>query len=135
MNREHDDVFEFMVQCGQQNPENRLITALPSAEVQKLRMKLIREETAELQIAFIQNDLVEVADALADLLYVTYGAAVACGIDIEPIFDEVHKSNMTKFIDGHKEPGGKWIKGPSYVPPQLEPILLEQGWVKAPLKS
>ena len=132
MNREQDDVFEFMVQCGQHTFLVTSIPALPSAEVQKLRMKLIREETAELQIAFTQKDLVEVADAIADLLYVTYGAAVACGIDIEPIFAEVHKSNMTKFIDGHKEPGGKWIKGPSYVPPQLEPLLEQQGWIKAP---
>ena len=69
-------------------------------------------------------DLTEVADGLCDIEYVNQGAGVAFGIDLEPCWDEVHDSNMSKFIDGHKDPEtGKWIKGPSYRPANLEPII------------
>jgi len=95
-------------------------------EVYRLRMNLIEEEAGELEEAFYDRDIVKIADAIGDLLYVTLGAACACGIDIEPIFHEIHRSNMTKFVDGHKRADGKWIKGPSYSPANLGPILEEQ---------
>lgn len=68
-------------------------------------------------------DLVEVADALADIDYVNVGAAVSYGIDLEPCHEEVHESNMTKFIDGRRKADGKWEKGPSYRPADLKIVL------------
>jgi predicted HAD superfamily Cof-like phosphohydrolase len=120
MTKEQKQVAEFMRLAGQEvkgRPE------IPSEKTSELRMRLLYEELAEMDIAFLSRDLTETADALGDLLYVLLGAAVACGIDLEPIFQEVHRSNMSKFIDGHRDPGGKWIKGPSYSPANLKPIL------------
>lgn len=93
---------------------------------QLLRFRLIAEELGELKDGMVNEDLVEIADALGDLLYVVLGTAVSHGIDIEPIFLEIHRSNMSKFIDGHRREDGKWIKGPSYSPANLEPIIREQ---------
>lgn len=89
---------------------------------QQLRIDLIREEVDELDEALSQYDLAGTADALADLLYVTYGAAVEAGIDIEPIFAEVHRSNMTK-VGGPKDANGKQLKPESYKPPQIKQLL------------
>lgn len=98
-------------------------------KTQHLREKLIFEEYRELKEAFNNQDIVEVADALADLLYVIYGTAVSCGIDMEPVFDEVHRSNMTKIpADGkivYRE-DGKVIKPDSYSPPNLIPVINSQ---------
>ncbi len=75
----------------------------------------------------VKPNIVELADGLADLHYVAYcGTALAFGLDMEPIFQEVHRSNMSKFIDGHKREDGKWIKGPSYSPANLLPIIESQ---------
>ena len=74
-----------------------------------------------------EPDLVEIADAFSDLNYVTVGGQSAFGIDGEPLDLEVHDSNMSKFIDGHKDEHGKWIKGPSTRVPDLAPILRAQG--------
>lgn len=72
-------------------------------------------------------NLVELADGLADLAYVSYyGTANACGIDMEPIFQEVQKSNISKFIDGYKDENGKFRKGPSFVPPDIKSIIHKQ---------
>lgn len=110
-------------------------------ETKYLRGELIHEEWKELIDAMgireidgmimdwepsTPSNMVEVADAIGDLLYVVLGTAVAYGINITPIFDEIHRSNMTKFIDGHRRDDGKWIKGPSYTPPNLAPILKAQ---------
>lgn len=103
---------------------NDVPTGNISAEDKKLRLKLITEEgITELQEAFEANDPVKIADALADLLYVTLGTAVTCGIPLEACFKEVHRSNMSKFIDGYRRDDGKWIKGDSYSPANLEPLL------------
>ncbi len=91
-----------------------------------LRHRLIAEELDEFDAACWDGDVVAVADALADLLYVVYGAAVSFGIDMEPVFNEVHRSNMTK-VGGHKDEGGKWVKPKTYTPPDLAPILIRQG--------
>ena len=79
----------------------------------------------ELQAALGQKDVAAVAKELADLLYVVYGTAVSCGIDLEPVFREVHRSNMTK-VGGHKRADGKWVKPPGYSPARIEPILAMQ---------
>lgn len=75
-------------------------------------------------------DLVEVADALSDIDYVSAGAACSYGLDIEPFHNEVCRSNDSKLIDGHKREDGKWIKGPKYSPAKLGPILEKQMKIK-----
>jgi predicted HAD superfamily Cof-like phosphohydrolase len=99
--------------------------AVPDETTTTLRMRLIQEESAELQEALAQQDLSGVAKELADLLYVVYGTAVSCGIDMEPVFREVHRSNMSK-VGGHKRADGKWVKPPSYSPAAIRPILAAQ---------
>lgn len=86
------------------------------------RVALIREELDELCDAFTSFSIPDIADALGDLLYVVYGTAVECGIDMDPITDEIHRSNMTK-VGGHKNHYGKWIKPDTYEPPNLEPLI------------
>lgn len=71
-------------------------------------------------------DLIEIADGLSDINYVSYGAAVSYGLDLEPFEEEAQRSNMSKFIDGHRDENGKWIKGPSYTPVNFQPILEKQ---------
>jgi predicted HAD superfamily Cof-like phosphohydrolase len=90
-----------------------------------LRERLIQEEFEELKEAMEKRDLTAIAKELADLLYVVYGTAVSCGIDMGPVFREVHRSNMSK-IGGYKREDGKWVKPPTYSPAAIEPILLEQ---------
>lgn len=92
-----------------------------------LRSRLLQEEVAEFTGAASNGDLVGMVDALCDILYVTYGAAVCLGVDLEPIFAEVQRSNMTKDGGGH-DTGGKVVKGPHFSPPDVEGKLLEQGW-------
>lgn len=116
-------VREFMRLAGQDCPQSPVT---PNVKICALRMDLIKEEASELKKAFIDGDLTEIADAIGDLLYVVIGTAVACGIEIEPVFDEIHRSNMTKFIDGHRRADGKWVKGPSYTPANLAPIIKAQ---------
>ena len=86
------------------------------------RMSLITSEAAEFSDACRAGDFTEMVDALVDLLYVTYGAAVEMGVDLEPCFVEVHRSNMTK-DGGGKDSGGKVLKGPNFSPPNLEAII------------
>jgi predicted HAD superfamily Cof-like phosphohydrolase len=97
-----------------------------SDEVREIRCALIEEEAAEFREALEAGDIVEVADAIADLLYVVYGAAVTFGIPIDEVFAEVHRSNMTKLgPDGapiYRE-DGKVLKGPSYEPPEVLGVL------------
>lgn len=100
---------------------------IPDEKEQKLRIKLIEEELTELKEGFETNNVVEVADALGDLLYVVLGAAVTCGIDLEPVFMEIHRSNMTK-KGGYKNEHGKWVKPAHYEPAKLLPILERQGY-------
>src|SRR5713101_3828793 len=100
--------------------------AIPDAATCALRVSLIQEEFAELREALAQQDMEAVAKELADLLYVVYGTAVSCGIDMAPVFREVHRSNMSK-VGGHKRADGKWMKPPNYSPARLQPILAAQG--------
>jgi predicted HAD superfamily Cof-like phosphohydrolase len=94
-----------------------------------LRERLIHEEFEELKEAMAKDDLVGIAKEMADLLYVVYGTAVSYGIDMEPVFREVHRSNMTK-VGGYKREDGKWVKPATYSPAAIEPILAEQSTVR-----
>lgn len=100
---------------------------VPDAEVLLLRARLIVEEAGEFMAAANNEDMVGMCDALADLLYVTYGTAVVMGVDMEPISDEVQRSNMTK-DGGGQDSGGKIMKGPDFEEPDIVKILADQGW-------
>ena len=98
---------------------------IPDKKTCDLRYSLIKEEADELKVAMERHDIIEVADALADLLYVVYGSAITFGIDIEPIFNEVHRSNMTK-VGGYQREDGKIIKPATYEAPNILPLLEKQ---------
>ncbi len=105
---------------------------MPDMETRILRADLIDEEAKELREAILANDIVKTADALGDLLYVVYGSAVSFGIDLEPIFAEIHRSNMSKGDpDVVKAPNGKILKSANYTPPDLWPIIFRQLGEKA----
>lgn len=91
-------------------------------ETKRLRARLIQEEFDELKESMAGGNLSSVAKELADLLYVVYGTAVSYGIDMEPVFREVHRSNLSK-VGGYKRDDGKWVKPATYSPACLEPIL------------
>lgn len=120
MLNEQAQVAEFMRRAEQLVPARPM---MPSFDVRELRLRLIGEELEELAGHFQDNNLVKTYDAILDLLVVVIGTACACGLTIGPGWTEVHRSNMTKFIDGHKRIDGKWLKGPSYQPPQLAKIV------------
>lgn len=119
-----EKVMEFMRAYNQ--PVSAAPTGVVPAEVRELRVELIDEELDELVQAMCEGDVVEIADALADILYVTYGAAHVYGIPIDAVFAEVHRSNMTKLgADGKPvyRGDGKVIKGPYYEPPNIAAVL------------
>jgi len=124
MKNEQEEVKQFMIKAGQKTPQKPCI---PDLDVINLRLRLHAEEAIiEMSEAFQSKNLTLIADAIADSLVVILGTAVACGIDIQPVWDEVHRSNMSKFIDGHKREDGKWIKGPSYIPANIGPLIEKQ---------
>jgi predicted HAD superfamily Cof-like phosphohydrolase len=95
-------------------------------KINKLRFDLIKEELYELKTALDNKDLLEVADALTDILYVTYGAGHAFGIDLDKCFEEVQNSNMSKLDENGKpiyNESGKVMKGPKYFKPNLKKFL------------
>ena len=100
--------------------------SFPDDKIVKLRNSLIEEELSELKEAVNNKDITEVADALTDILYVTYGAGHAYGIDLDKCFDEVQNSNMSK-LDENGNPiyneNGKVMKGPNYFKPNLKKFL------------
>ena len=118
-----DKVGTFMKTFGQ---EVKTKPSFSSDKINKLRIDLIKEELDELQEAMKNNDLLEVADALTDILYVTYGAGHAFGIDLDKCFDEVQNSNMSK-LGKNGEPiyndSGKVMKGPNYFKPDLSKFI------------
>lgn len=146
------DVERFMEICDQ---EVRKYPSLPSEEVKLLRIRLMVEElmgsttpgvdetsgflllknkSDELVQSILNNDLVGIADGLGDLLYVVFGTAAAFGINIQEVFDEVHRSNMTKPVWDEelqrwyiaKDEFGKGLKGPNYSPADISPIIISQ---------
>ena len=97
-----------------------------SDKINKLRIDLIKEELEELTEAMKNNDLLEVADALTDILYVTYGAGHSFGINLDKCFDEVQNSNMSKLDENNKpiyNDAGKVMKGPKYFKPDLSKFV------------
>jgi predicted HAD superfamily Cof-like phosphohydrolase len=101
------------------------VPGLVDERTRVLRERLIQEEFDELKEAMHKQDLPAIAKELADLLYVVYGTAVSYGIHMEPVFREVHRSNMSK-IGGYKREDGKWVKPHTYSPAAIEPILVQQ---------
>ena len=100
--------------------------SFPEDSVQKLRLDLVEEELEELQYAIDNQNMVEVADALTDLLYVVYGAGHAFGIDLDDCFKEVHQSNLSKLGPDFrpiKREDGKVLKPDTYFPPDLKTVL------------
>ena len=118
-----DRVGVFMKTFGQ---EVKNKPSLSIEKINQLRISLIQEELDELKEAMANNDLLEVADALTDLLYVTYGAGHAFGIDLDKCFDEVQNSNMSKLGKDGKpiyNEIGKVMKGPNYFKPDLSKFI------------
>ena len=113
----------FMTTFGQ---EVKKKPSLSSDKINNLRINLIREELDEFMEAISNKDLKEVADALTDILYVTYGAGHAFGINLDNCFDEVQRSNMSKLGNDGKpiyNENGKVMKGPKYFKPNLDKFL------------
>ena len=118
-----EKVGVFMKTFGQ---EVKLRPSLSTDKINKLRLNLIQEELDELKEGLDKKDIVEIADALTDILYVTYGAGHAFGINLDDCFDEVQNSNMSK-LDINGKPiyneSGKVMKGPNYFKPNLKKFL------------
>mgnify|MGYP002853721868 FL=1 len=118
-----EKVGKFMKTFGQ---NVKTSSGLSSEKINMLRIKLIEEELSEFKKAINEKNLIEVADAVTDILYVTYGAGHAFGIDLDKCFDEVQKSNMSKLDDTGKpiyNELGKVMKGPNYFKPNLSKLL------------
>ena len=118
-----DKVGTFMKTFGQ---EVKTKPSFSTDKINKLRLDLIKEELNELTEAMNNKDLLEVADALTDILYVTYGAGHAFGINLDKCFEEVQNSNMSK-LDKNGKPiyneNGKVMKGPNYFKPNLKKFV------------
>tara|TARA_A200000113_G_C8718473_1_gene307518 strand:+ start:266 stop:637 length:372 start_codon:yes stop_codon:yes gene_type:complete len=118
-----EKVGNFMKTFGQ---EVKVNPSFSNDKINRLRLNLISEELDELKDAMNKKDLVEVADALTDILYVTYGAGHAFGINLDKCFDEVQNSNMSKLDDYGKpiyDENGKVMKGPNYFKPNLNKYI------------
>jgi len=116
-------VKTFMQTFGQ---EVKLKPSFSTEKINNLRYNLIKEELEELKNAIDNKDLLEVADALTDILYVTYGAGHAFGINLDKCFEEVQSSNMSKLGDDGKpiyNDSGKVMKGPNYYKPDLSKFV------------
>ena len=116
-------VKTFMETFGQ---EVKSKPSFSSEKINSLRYELIKEELDELKEALDNKDFLEVADALTDILYVTYGAGHAFGIDLDKCFNEVQQSNMSKLDEGGKpiyNDDGKVMKGPKYFKPDLSKFI------------
>ena len=118
-----DSVKKFMKTFGQEVKEK---AEFPNEKITLLRYELIKEELEELKIAIDKKDIKEVADALTDILYVTYGAGHSFGIDLDKCFNEVQSSNMSKLGPDGKpifNEKGKVMKGPNYFKPNLDKFV------------
>ena len=120
---QHDSVKEFHETYGlsiQNSP------SLPDENIRSLRRDLLEEEFNEYMDGEEANDIVEISDALADMIYIIYGTAISYGIPLDEIFKEVHSSNMSKLgTDGKpiRRGDGKILKGPNYFEPKIEAII------------
>jgi predicted HAD superfamily Cof-like phosphohydrolase len=118
------DIKDFM-SAGMQDTPTR--PAIPNFKTVQLRARLIKEEAGEADEAILSSDLPEIAKECVDILVVTIGTLVAYGIDPRPIWDDVHRSNMDKFRNGViKDQGGKILKPPGWVKPDITKLLMQQ---------
>ena len=118
-----EKVKKFMETFGQEIREK---ATFPNDKITSLRYELIKEELSEFKEAIEKRDLKEVADALTDILYVTYGAGHAFGINLDKCFEEVQNSNMSKLDENGKpiyNDAGKVMKGPNYFKPDLSKFV------------
>ena len=118
-----ESVKKFMKTFGQETKEK---ASFPNSKITSLRYDLIKEELDELKEAIDSQDIKEVADALTDILYVTYGAGHAFGINLDKCFEEVQNSNMSKLDDNGRpiyNESGKVMKGPGYFKPDLSKFI------------
>lgn len=132
MKTNQEKVEEFHRAMGMTIPVEPMI---PPVKIMELRYSLHKEECVTEFIDALgrcvaaktpeqeKEAIKAVADSIGDALYVIYGSAIDFGLDAQAIFDRVHASNMTKFIDGHLNSAGKWVKGPSFVPPVLDDLI------------
>ena len=118
----YTNVRDFHKAFGQRVGET---PELPEKDERELRKKLLAEEYTEYVVAEYNNDLVEIADALADIIYIAAGTAVSYGIPLDTIFAEVHRSNMSKLVDGKviRRSDGKVQKPEGWNPPNIKNIL------------
>lgn len=150
LNKHVEEVVKFMKNAGQKTPE---LICSPSLDDRKLRAKLILEEAFELinrglglDVYLMPNDcyinplnshfdfqsngspnICEAMDGAADLFWVgVAGTSIIFGCQLEPVLNEVNRSNASKFIDGHRREDGKWVKGPSYTPADVQSVLLDR---------
>ena len=118
------DVYDFTVAFGQRVGEN---AELPDRNERMLRIDLLTEEVEEYLEGESNNDIVEIADALADIIYIVCGTAVSYGIPLNKVFEEVHRSNMAKLVDGKvlRREDGKIMKPEGWTPPDINKILFD----------
>ena len=117
-------LVKFFMETFGQEVKNK--PSFSTDKINKLRYDLIKEELDELRVALENKDLLEVADALTDILYVAYGAGHAFGIDLDKCFEEVQNSNMSKLDENNKpiyNESGKVMKGPKYFKPDLSKFI------------
>ncbi|MDP8904395.1 MAG: nucleoside triphosphate pyrophosphohydrolase family protein [Chloroflexota bacterium] len=121
-----DKVSDWLTRAG--FPVRTQPTLEASRRERELVVELLEEEVAELRAAVAASDIVEIADALGDIVWVTIEAALAFGIPIEEVFEEIHRSNLTK-LQGERRytASGKLVGGTAYIPPDLSPILAAHG--------
>ena len=122
---------DFMQAAGQVTPD---LPTLASADVQQLRVRLIREELDELIEAYQERDIEAVADGLTYLLYVVLGSFTAHGFNAKALYLAVHQNNMLKIATGNTDDGGKFIKSADHLPPDLYAIL-ETQWRVSPIRA
>lgn len=115
-------VIDFQTAFGQRVGER---PEFPDANERQMRLKLLTEEFEEYLAAEADNDIVELADALADIIYIACGTAASYGIDLDEVFKEVHRSNMAKLVDGKviRREDGKILKPEGWTPPDIKSVL------------
>jgi predicted HAD superfamily Cof-like phosphohydrolase len=125
MSNFYTDVRDFHAAFGQRIGEKPELPTDP--EERQLRIRLLEEEFNEYLAGEVKDDIVEIADALADIIYIACGTAVSYGIPLDKVFEEVHRSNMAKLVDGKvlRREDGKIQKPEGWTPPNIEKILEE----------
>lgn len=123
---EFHDTFGLPIRLGPFEDEGREWGIPSGGSERSMRRSLLREECGEYLDAETANDIVGIADALGDMVYVIYGTALTYGIDLNAVITEIHRANMSKLgEDGHPiyRGDGKVLKGPNYIPPDIEAVM------------